>query len=164
MPDKEAVGATANLQATIFLQNYQSFLAKSPGWLNNLETASEDVLCFLKGMMTFDGEAQEKHDKYIQWVKQEELYYKQSYSKSKETISYVYINNNVQNEGTLLAGQTPPPPRQSLLKQRATKLDRISFQILCPNHALLWSLLHGQRISHSGSRRAGVELMGDLCC
>ena len=65
------MGATASLQATIFLQNYQNFLAKSPGWLNNMETASEDVLCFLNGMTTSDGEAQEKLNKYIKWAKQE---------------------------------------------------------------------------------------------
>ena len=74
--DKDAVGTTASSQAKIFLQNYQTFLAKSPGWSGNFESTSEDVLCFLNGMVTSDSEAQEKLEKYIQWAEQEELYYK----------------------------------------------------------------------------------------
>ena len=60
IPDKDAVGATTNLQSIIFWQNYLTFLNIASGWLSNFESASEDVLCFLNGMVTADSEAQEK--------------------------------------------------------------------------------------------------------
>ena len=109
IPDKDATGAIANLQAIKFMQNYQTFLQKAPSWLANFESANEDVLCFLNGMVTADSEAQEKFDKYIKLAETEELFYKQKYAECHEAILFTYISNNVQTESSLSSSQTSPP-------------------------------------------------------
>ena len=88
-----------------FLVNHQD------GWATlNQPVKTSFVFLMVWSLVTSDSEAQEKLEKYIKWAEQEELYYKEKYAESQEAILFVYINNNVQNEGSLLASQTHPLP------------------------------------------------------
>ena len=104
VPDKEAAAVDASMQVVTFMLNYQQFLSKAPNWLATFEAATEDILCFLHGMITDSNDAQEKLEKYITWTANEEDWYKNQYAKTNKKILQIYVSNNVHTEMSSSSG------------------------------------------------------------
>ena len=86
--------------------NYQQFLYKAPSWLATFESATEDVLCFMHGMITDNNDFQEKLNSYIAWTVKEEEFYKNQYAEIHGKILHTYVSNNVPTEMLSSSGQT----------------------------------------------------------